>query len=591
MAGERRTTYLARRMMRGLTRRWIFGTGSDRALPLVQRILAARNLLAAEQIDRFCRPKLTDLHDPGLMPGIEPAARRLADALRRDERIVIYGDYDVDGITATAVLHHVIKALAPGARVSSYVPHRLEEGYGINTEALRGLHAEGAQLVVSVDCGITAVEPAAVARDLGVDLIITDHHHPPDELPEALAVVHPGLPGSGYPFGELCGAGVAFKLAWRLATTWCGSQRVSKPLQQTLLDMLPLVALGTIADVVPLVDENRVLASFGLRWIKQTPLVGLRALIEASGLADEQIDSEKVGFVLGPRLNACGRMGHAAEAVRLLTEAGPKEADEIARRLATLNRERQKTEQAIREQAAERAEALGMTEEDCRAIVLADPQWHPGVVGIVCSRLAERYGRPAVLLQEQDGVCSGSARSIDGYSIHDALSACREHLLTFGGHDHAAGLRLEAGQLEAFTRALVDHANASIDVDQLTAPLRIDCDAALAELDLETVGRVAALAPFGRANRRPAVRLQSLTLAEPPRPLGAEGKHLALRLRDADRADRRGLRTVWWNAGELADRLAPGLPLDIVVEPKINRFRGNVSVEGEVRDVMVRGGG
>ena len=282
-----------------------------------------------------------------------------------------------------------------------YIPHRLEEGYGLNTEALLRLRREGASLAISVDCGVTAHEPARAAREAGLDLIITDHHDPPEAgeaLPPAVAVVHPRLPGSAYPFGELCGAGVAFKLAWAFAVHWCGSKRVGKSIQQVLLDMLPLTALATVADVVPLVNENRTIVSYGLRWIRDTKITGLRALIEAADLMDADIDSHKVGFVLGPRLNACGRMGHADEAVRLLTDATPEEARRIARHLTALNRERQQTERRITEQATRMAQDACMTGEDCRAIVLAHESWHAGVVGIACARLVDRFSRPVFLM-------------------------------------------------------------------------------------------------------------------------------------------------------------------------------------------------
>jgi single-stranded-DNA-specific exonuclease len=579
--------------MRGLTRRWIHRQGGAQPTAggggLFERILRARGLVDPDQIRRFCEPKLTDLYEPDLLPHIEAATDRLVQAVRQDQSIVVYGDYDVDGIAGCAILYHVIKAVAPDARLETYVPHRLEEGYGLNTEALRQLRDRGAQLVVSVDCGITALEPAAEARAIGLDLIVTDHHLPEsgEPLPSALAIVHPRLGGSRYPFGELCGAGVAWKLAWKFATTWCGSKRVGKNVQKVLLDMLPMAALGTIADVVPLVDENRTIASFGLRWIKQTPLVGLKALIEASDLTGEDIDSEKVGFVLAPRLNACGRMGHAAEAVRLLTDASADEAGEIAGRLTRLNRQRQDVERRIADQAARRAEDAGMTADDCRAIVLADESWHAGVVGIVCSRLVERYGRPVVLLQQQGDECKGSARSIDGYSIHEGLTAAAQHLTSFGGHEAAAGLGLPTASLEAFTAALVEHANAHISVERLTPTLTIDCDAGLEELDLSTVRRIRTLSPFGQANPTPTVRIRNATVAEPPKQIGANGRHLTLRLQVDDGARRRSLRTVWFGAGARAEDLASGMHLDVVIEPKINAWNGRESVEGIIRDVRV----
>ena len=599
--------------MRGLTRRWVLkeesppppdgppppaggldsppppdGPPPERP-PLLQRVLAARGLCDAQLIERFCEPKLNHLHGPEMLPNIDQAAQRLIDGVRQGQRIVIYGDYDVDGITATAILHHVIKTVQPDADLHSYVPHRLDEGYGLNCEALRQIKSDGADLVITVDCGITGREPAATAREIGLDLIITDHHNVPDggrPLPEAI-IVHPNLPGSDYPFGDLCGAGVAFKLAWRFATLWCGSQRVSETLQKTLLDMLPLAALGTIADVVPLVGENRIIASYGLRLIRQSPLIGLQALIEASNLTDEHIDSEKVGFILGPRLNACGRMGHAAEAVRLLTDAPPEEAKAIARRLTQLNRQRQQTERTIFEQAAQMAEDANMTGRDNRMIVLAHESWHPGVIGIVCSRLVNRFGRPAILLQHQGDLCKGSARSIDGYSIHDALMTCEDQLSTFGGHDMAAGLSLDSTELPAFTEAITAHANERISPDELTPAINIDCDAALDELDLQTVKQIGSLSPFGRANPRPVVRISRVTVADPPRQIGANGRHLSFRVRQDDGRERRIIRAVWWGAGHLAGDIASGMTLDVAIEPKINEWNGRVSVEAEVRDIRL----
>lgn len=585
--------------VRGMTRRWVLRSTGDQPTdtpsfpgldlpPLIQRVLRARGLSDPDQARLFCEPKLNHLHDPGLMPDIDKAVARIIDAIRRNQSIVIYGDYDVDGITATAILYHTIKTIQPEARLRTYVPHRLDEGYGLNCEALRQLKSEGADLVISVDCGITAVTSAETAREIGLDLIITDHHEASAaSMPHALAIVHPRLPGSRYPFGELCGAGVAFKLAWRLATTWCNSQRVGENLQKTLIAMLPLVALGSIADVVPLVGENRVLTAFGLRLIKQTELIGLRALIEASGLMDAKIDSEKVGFVLAPRLNACGRMGHAAEAMRLLTDAGPEEAITIARKLTELNQHRQGVEKMIFDHACRLAEDAGMTGDDRRAIVLAHESWHPGVVGIACARMVERFGRPTILLQKQRDICKGSARSIDGYSIHEGLSAAAQHLSTFGGHAMAAGLTLPTANIDAFAQALIDHANQHIEIDQLVASITIDCDVWLSELELPTVQRLHGLSPFGRGNRAPTLRVQGAIISGPPKQMGANGKHLSLQLRQESPAGRRFIRAVWWSAGERAADLANGMTVDVAIEPKLNDWNGRVSVEAEVKDVRL----
>ncbi len=580
-------------VLKGLTRRWRWRGSAGPAGSvggIADRVLHVRGLTDRDAIARFCEPRLTDLHNPAQLADIDRAAERIVHAVRSAQSIVIYGDYDVDGITATSVLYHTIKALDPAARVTSYIPHRLDEGYGLNADALVNLRREGADLVISVDCGATAVEPALVAREAGLDLIITDHHNIPEDesqLPACVALIHPRRPGGSYPFGELCGAGVAFKLAWHLATVWCNSERVSEQLQQVLLRMLPLVALGTIADVVPLVGENRVLTSFGLRLIRESPIVGLRALIEASNLMNENIDSHKVGFQLAPRLNACGRMGHAREAVHLLTDADETESRRIAKHLTKQNRQRQSVERRIVQQAADRAEALWMTTDECKIIVLADEQWHPGVVGIVCSRLVDRFGRPTILMNRTNGLCRGSARSIDGYSIHDALQQHAAMLETWGGHDVAAGLSVTEDNYEPLVQSLTEHANANISVEQLTPVIELDCTMRFDELDVPEVKRLAALGPFGREHPRPTLLADSVRLTEVPKQMGSQGRHLELRCAQDTESGRRILRCIWWGQGSRAADFATGMRLDLAIEPKLNEWNGRKSVEAEIRDVRI----
>jgi len=586
--------------VKGLTRRWELPTdirlderpdrrvGERHGPTLFDRLLTARGLSDPADVRRFCDPRLTDLHEPTLLPDIDRAAARILDAVRSAERIAIYGDYDVDGITASAILFHTLRAIAPDAPLRPYVPHRMDEGYGLNEDALRALRSEGCTLAVSVDCGITAVAPARVARSIGLDLIITDHHHPPTDaadLPDAYAIVHPTRPGSSYPFPHLSGAGVAFKLAWRLCTMWCGSERVAKSLQQTLLEMFALTALGTIADVVPLIGENRVITRHGLARLRATGIDGLGALIRASKLDSDEIDAEKVGFQLAPRLNACGRLGHAAEALELLTTAHGAEADRIARRLTALNIERKQAQELIIEQAIEMAVASGQTAPGHRAIVLADPRWHPGIVGIACSRLAETFGRPTVLLCEADGVCRGSARSVTGYSLIDGLQACAETLISSGGHEAAAGLALRAESLDAFRAAFVDHAGRSLTEEDLVPTLRVDCGAWLAELDPTMIGRIDQLSPFGRANPRPRLLLRHATIVDSPRVL--KERHLKLRLAQNLDGERREIEVLWWNAGSHAALLKAGRTIDAVIDPKINSFRGRSAVEAEVKDIAL----
>jgi single-stranded-DNA-specific exonuclease len=571
---------------RGLTHLWTY---RDAAQPvaagdLVARILAARRI-AQDDAGVFLDPSLKHLCDPSLMPDLDAAARRILDAAARGERVIIYGDYDVDGITATSILYHTIRAIAPGVDLDTYVPHRLEEGYGLNSDAIRQIAAEGARLAISVDCGVTAIEPARAARECGLDLIITDHHNPPHdstELPDAVAIVHPRRPGSGYPFAHLSGAGVAYKLAWRLFTMHAGATKLPPEHRELLLALLAFAALGTIADVVPLVGENRVLARFGLGRIKHSPFPGLRALVEAAGLAGENVDSEHVGFALGPRLNAAGRMGHAREAVELFTTATGDRAGEIARNLTRLNNDRRATEHRIADQAAELAEARGMTGPDRRAIVLAHDDWHQGVVGIVCSRLVDRFCRPTILMQRRDGRCHGSGRSIRGFSLHAALARCSSRLVRFGGHDMAAGLEVEEHALEAFADDFITHANGCLGEDDLVARLTLDCDAAIADLTTDAVTRLESLAPFGMENPRPKVRLRSLRLTSRAMPLGAGGKHAAITVMQ----DGRGLRMVGWNWAERLADLPAGIDLDAVVSPKVSRWNGRVNVEPEIVDLM-----
>lgn len=578
---------------RGLKFRWT-SAPSAAGGPLVERVLARRAIAAPEA---FLKPSLSLLSDPSVIPGVDRAAERLLAAARSREPIVIYGDYDVDGITATAILFRMLLAIEPEARVSTYVPHRIDEGYGLSAEAIAALAAEGARVIVSVDCGITAVEPARVARQAGVDLIITDHHNPPADgapLPAAFAIVHPGLADDPGTLRDLCGAGVAYKLAWRLATMATGNARCRDDLRALLLDLLGLVALGTIADVVPLVGENRVLTHYGLGRIRSSPFIGLRALVAASGLAKESIDTERVGFSLAPRINACGRMGHAREAIELLLTNDPVRAEAIARELANLNDQRRATEREIVEEASVMAEAAGMTGADRRAIVLAHEAWHPGVVGIVCSRLVERFSRPVLLMQRQAERSVGSGRSIDGFNLHGGLAACAGHLESFGGHDMAAGLRVRHECYDAFVGAFLDHAAFRLAPSDLVRTLEYDVDASLGELTPRVVEDLSRLAPFGRGNPPVRLRVRSGRLNAAPRTMGARGAHLTFDLAGGEGsggsgAGGSGLRVVGWNWGDVASQLGPGMSIDAILTPKLSTWGGRTKVEAELADLRVMG--
>ncbi len=569
--------------------------------PLVARVLASRGMVDPVEVQSFCNPSLRQMHDPSLMPGLDRAAARILDGVSRGEKVVIYGDYDVDGLCAAAILFHTLKMLGgPGARVETYVPHRLDEGYGLHADAMEQIAGSGARLVVSVDCGVTGFEAAERARALGMDLVITDHHALPGEdrgLPRAHSVVHPrlrGEDGAMYPWGELCGAGVAFKLAWRLATMHQGSERVSAAVRDLLLEMLGLAALGTIADVVPLQGENRIIARFGLAHLKRSRLAGVRALLEASGLSGgegpgEEIDSERAGFALAPRLNACGRMGHAKDALEMLTVAPLERARAIARELNHHNTERRETEQRIFEQACEAAERAGMTGPGCRAIVLADERWHAGVVGIVCSRLIGKYHRPTLLLQRGAESCHGSGRSIDGFNLHAGLASCADLLEKFGGHDMAAGLVVRNERMGAFAARFVEAANAVVSPEMLTPALRVDAEASIDELDPWAVKQLNALGPFGRGNPRPCVVLRGVRVLRDAEAMGKNGAHLQVQVCDGDRAGR-ALRLVGWRWGDRRSALRAGVEIDAAVHPKVSVWNGLERVEGELCDVAARPG-
>lgn len=554
---------------------------------VVAQLLACRGV-SESAAKSFLDPKLSALHDPELLPNCAAAAERIHRAVADRRRITVYGDYDVDGISGTAVLYLCLKLL--GADVGYYIPHRSDEGYGLNSEAVRSLAAEGTKLLVTVDCGIASVAEAAVARELGVELIITDHHEPGPSLPEAAAIVHPRvISGSStqspYPFGSLSGSGVALKLAWAICQQAAGAKRVGTRMKDYLVQAVGLASLGTIADVVPLVDENRVLVRHGAESLANSPTPGLTALMKVAKVEPRKcsdgkmrIDAEDVAFQLAPRINAAGRLGQPQLAVELLVTDRADRADELAKYIDGLNVSRRTIERSIQLAAGKQAKESFDRGEDS-ALVLADHGWHPGVIGIVAGRLAEKHHRPVVLISwdkagVQPGV--GSARSIPGFNLHEALADCDEYLLTHGGHAAAAGLRIEESQLAGFRAAFCELADSRISQEQRVAEIFIDVEAPLSAFTLETVRNLERLAPFGHGNTRPLLCTTGVTLAGPPKPLGGGGHHLAMTLSQYDVS----LRAVAFGGGEWADDLAAvDGPLDIAFRPVINHFRGRQSVE------------
>lgn len=599
-------------------RRWNVAPADERAQELAERlrtsalvaqILLNRGLVEPDDCQSFLRPSLKCLHEPSQIPGMDDASRVVARAIRDGKKIVIYGDYDVDGITGVTIFWHALRLL--GAQVSYYIPHRVEEGYGLNCDAIEQLCNDGAQLIVTVDCGVTAIDPIAVARDRGVDVVVTDHHEWKEEglglgasglggeqasvspsptpqalspiLPNATAIAHPRLPSDqAYPNPHLCGAGVAFKLAWGVGQAMSGTGRVNEQVKAFLVEAMALAALGTIADVVPLVGENRILAHFGLGGLKQSKLHGLRALITGAKLDGQNIDSYHVGFLLAPRLNACGRMGHARLAVEMLTDASEDRAMEIAEYLEEQNRTRQSTERAIVEQALQQIETLKLAEH--RAIVVGERGWHPGVIGIVASRIVDRFHRPTIVVGIGEDLGQGSGRSIDGFHLAKALTAVTHTLESHGGHEMAAGLKVLPSRFEEFRAAFIAHANEAVDPAILTPELRLDCDADLKQVTESLIADLARLGPFGRGNPRPLLRCRNLSLTATPRRVGKTGDHLQLYVRGTSGAV---MKAIAWGAGALFDQLPAGTVVDLAVQPQLNEYNGFRSVELEVKDLQI----
>jgi single-stranded-DNA-specific exonuclease len=557
--------------------------------PLIAQLLINRGVMDLEDCRSFLRPSLKLLHDPLLIPHLGGAAERIARAIKDRQKIVIYGDYDVDGITATAILWHAIRNL--GGEVDYYIPHRIEEGYGLNADAVRQICDDGAGLIVTVDCGVTAIAPAAVARERGVDLIISDHHEWHDDgsgptWPDCFAVVHPRMAQeTPYPNPHLCGAGVAFKLAWATGLAVSGAVKVNESFRNYLIDATAFAALGTIADVVPLVGENRVLAHFGLGGLKASKLTGIQALIAAAGLSGQTLDSYHVGFLLAPRLNAAGRMGHARLAVEMMTTADEPRAIEIATYLEQQNKERQAVEKQILTEALIQAEQLNCAGDDCRGIVLGGQGWHPGVIGIVASRIVDRFHKPTVVVALGEDLGQGSGRSISGFHLAKAFDACSAHLEGHGGHEMAAGLRVRPEKFEAFRSSFGEYARQTITPQMLIRELRLDVRAELRSLNESLVNDLKRLGPFGHGNRRPLLLLHDVELAAPPRRVGKTGDHLQLYVKQGQTR----MKCIAFGAGAMCDQLKAGMSIDLAAEPQMNEYNGRSSVELAVKDLALPG--
>lgn len=546
---------------------------------LLATLLVARGHADPERASAHLAASPMALHDPFLLPGMQAAAERIARAVKQRETILVHGDYDVDGVTGTALLMRLFRLL--GARAVWHIPNRLEHGYSFGEHSLARAAEEDAKVVISVDNGTSAHAVIAALKERGVDTVVTDHHEaPPGELPDAAAIVNPKLPDSRYPMRELCGGAVAFKLAWGLCQHLWGARRVSEEQKAFLEEATSYVAIATVCDVVPLVDENRVFARFGLKALERTKNPGLAALLEIAGLAGVPLSAQDVGFQIGPRLNASGRLGSAERAVELLLASDAATAKEHARALDALNRQRKEIEGAVLREARVAAQACADPEEH-PVLVLAGQGWHQGVVGIVAARLTEEFGRPAIVIGLDGAAGRGSARTVGRFSVLDAISGAAEHLERFGGHEQAAGLEIKSDNVARARAAIHERARSMLDgAGHPENVLAIDCELAFEHMTGPQMKELERLSPFGAHNDAPVFLAREVYLAEPPRAVGAERGHLLLRLRKGNHV----LKALAFRAGRRIEELALGKPIDAVFTPKWNTFRGETSLEIELLD-------
>lgn len=533
---------------------------------LLARILVNRNIIEEDKIRLFLEPTRNDFYNPYLMKDMEKAIERITKAIEKKEKVIIYGDYDVDGITSVTVLKSFFKDI--GVDAGFYIPNRLNEGYGLNKEAIKKIVDEKYDLMITVDCGISGIEEIDYANSLGLDVIVTDHHEPGDEIPKAIAVIDNKREDSTYPFRDLAGVGVAFKLCQAL-----GMKLGLK--EESYLKYLDIVCVGTISDIVPLVDENRVITKLGLLLVKQTKNLGLRAIISSSGYS--KIDSNTISFGVAPRINACGRMGEAEEALKLLLSKNINEVNELTKKLNERNRTRQEIEKQIYESVVEKINKNHL--EDHRVIVVGGKGWHHGVIGIVSSKITEMYFKPSILLSFDDEIGKGSGRSIPGFDLHDALMKCSEFLEKFGGHSMAVGVTIREENFSKFVDAFEEVAKEE-KIEEIVPIINIDAKITLKDIDKQVVESLKLLEPFGEANKMPMFAFKNMRI-DSIRAL-SEGKHLKLTLKE----DNKIINAIGFNIGNLAEEYRIGDRVDIAGFLEINTFNGTDNLQINIKDIM-----
>lgn len=534
---------------------------------LLATILANRNILEEEDIRLFLNPTRNDFYNPFLITDMDIAVNRIIKAIENKENITIYGDYDVDGITSITVLKSFLNDI--GVETNTYIPNRLIEGYGLNKEAINKISKKGCNLMITVDCGISAIEEIEYANSLGIETIITDHHEAGNEIPKAIAVIDNKRKDSKYPFRELAGVGVVFKLIQAIGITL-------KLKEESYLKYLDIVCIGTISDIVPLVDENRVIAKLGLLLVAQTKNIGLRSIINSSGY--NKIDSNTISFGVAPRINACGRMGKAEEALELFLSKDKNEVNELTNKLNEHNRKRQETEKTIFENAVEKIKEEHLDEN--KAIIVGGENWHHGVIGIVSSKITEMYFKPSILFSfEEDGIGKGSGRSIPGFDLHEALMKCSDTIEKFGGHSMAVGITVKKDNLEKFKKEFEQIATQS-KIDEIIPIINIDAKVDLSDIDKEMVESLKQLEPFGEANKMPVFAFKNLKI-DSIRAL-SEGKHLKLTLKDNNYI----INAIGFNIGYLANEYRIGDKIDVAGVLEINTFNGVDNLQINIKDIM-----
>ena len=534
---------------------------------LISTILANRNITTEEEIRLFLSPTRKDFHNPFLITDMEKSVERIIKAIENNEKVTIYGDYDVDGITSITVLKSFLKDR--GLETSQYIPNRLNEGYGLNNNAIEKIKQQGCDLMITVDCGISAINEINYASSLGIETIITDHHEPGNEIPKAFAVIDNKRKDSKYPFRELAGVGVVFKLIQAI-----GIKLGLK--EEEYLKYLDIVCVGTISDIVPLVDENRVIAKLGLMLIRQTRNIGLKSIIDTSGYT--KIDSNSISFGIAPRINACGRMGKAEDALELFLSKNYNEVSELAKKLNDYNKLRQDTEKEIYENAIKQIEQNKLDKNN--SIIVGGHNWHHGVIGIVSSKITEMYFKPSILLSfEEDGIGTGSGRSIPGFDLHEALTKCLGSVEKFGGHSMAVGLTVKKEKFEEFKKEFEQIATKS-NVTEIIPVINIGAKIDFSAINKDMVESLKQLEPFGEGNKMPVFVLKNLKI-DSIRAL-SEGKHLKLTLKEGNTV----VNAIGFNIGNLADEYIIGDKIDVVGVLEVNNFNGVESLQINIKDIM-----